>query len=140
MKIYIETSVPNFLFTSQDTGERQDITRGFFKRIVPKHECFISDIYVLEVENATQKKQKQLLSIISTYGLKVLGKNNSVEELARAYGKRLKFPERYYNDLLHIAIATIHNMDVIVSWNLTHIVKLKTMLSVEEVNKRFKYK
>ena len=54
--------------------------------------------------------------------------------------EELKLQERYFNDLLHIAVATFHNMDVIVSWNLQHIVKLKTILAVEKVNKRFKYK
>lgn len=139
MKIYIETSVPNFLISEQDSVEKQEITKKFFKDIVPKHECFVSDIYILEVEDAPQEKQKQLLSIIPQYKLKVLEKTNKIEELARKYQQELDFPERYFNDLLHIATATIHNMDVIVSWNLTHIVKLKTIFAVEKINKRLKY-
>src|SRR3989338_3199244 len=131
MKLYIETSVPNFLFSAQESIERQDITKRFFENIVQKHECFVSDIYILEAEDAPEEKKKQLLSIITRYKLKVLEKTNKQE--------KLDFPERYFNDLLHIATATIYNMDVIVSWNLTHIVKLKTMLTVEEVNKRLKY-
>lgn len=63
MKIYIETSVPNFLVSEQDSIEKQEITKNFFKNIVPKHECFVSDIYILEAEDAPQEKQKQLLSI-----------------------------------------------------------------------------
>ena len=140
MKIYIETSVPNFLFSKQDSVERQEITKNFFKNAVPKHEGFASDIYILEAENAPQEKQKQLKSVIQKYNLKVLGKTEAVERLAKEYQKELLLPERYFNDLLHIAIAAIHQMDVIVSWNLSHIVKLKTMLAVEKVNKRFKYK
>ena len=139
MKLYIETSIPNFLFSAQESIERQDITKRFFENIVPKHECFVSDIYILEAEDAPEEKKKQLLSIITRYKLKVLEKTNKVEKLAKRYQEELDFPERYFNDLLHIATATIYNMDVIVSWNLTHIVKLKTMLTVEEVNKRLKY-
>lgn len=67
-------------------------------------------------------------------------KTKEAEELARKYQEELKFPEKYFNDLLHIAIATIYKMDVIVSWNLKHIVKLKTILAVEKINQKFKYK
>lgn len=140
MKIYIETSVPNFLFTKQDSIEKQEITKNFFNNTLPKHQGFVSDIYILEAENAPQEKQKQLKSIIEKYNLKVLEKTEAVERLAKEYQKELLLPEKYFNDLLHIAIASIHQMDVIVSWNLSHIVKLKTMLAVEKVNKRFKYK
>ena len=65
-------------------------------------------------------------------------KTKNVEELAKKYQEELKLPERYFNDLLHIAVATIHEMDVIVSWNLKHIVKLKTILTVEKINQKFK--
>ena len=140
MKLYIESSVPNFLFSTQDSLERQKITKDFFKNIVPNYECYVSDIYILEAEDASPEKEKQLKSVITQYNLKVLEKTREVEELAKKYNDELKLQERYFNDLLHIAIATIHGMDVIVSWNLKHIVKLKTILTVENANKRFKYK
>ena len=140
MKLYIETSVPNFLFSTQDSVERQTITKNFFKDIVPKHESYVSDIYILEAEDAPPEKEKQLKSVITQYNLKVLEKTKEVEDLAKKYQEELKLPERYFNDLLHIAIATIYKMEVIVSWNLQHIVKLKTILAVEKINKKFKYK
>lgn len=140
MKLYIETSVPNFLFSTQDSVERQTITKNFFKNIVPQHEAYVSDIYILEAEDAPPEKQKQLKSIITRYNLKILEKTKNVEELAKKYQEELKLPERYFNDLLHIAVATIHEMDVIVSWNLKHIVKLKTILTVAKINQKFKYK
>ena len=139
MKLYIETSVPNFLFSIQDSLEKQAITKSFFKNVVPKHDCYVSDIYILEAENANPEKQKQLKSVITQYNLKVLEKIKTAEKLAGKYQEELNLPEKYFNDLLHIAIATVHKMDVVVSWNLKHIVKLKTILAVEKVNKRFKY-
>lgn len=140
MKVYIETSVPNFLFSKQDSKEKQQITEKFFNEVLPKHEAFVSDIYILEAEQAPPEKAKQLKSIVETYHMKVLEMTKDAEELAQQYQQKLSIPKRYFNDVLHIAIATVYNMDVIVSWNLTHIVKLRTMLAVEDVNKRFKYR
>lgn len=41
---------------------------------------------------------------------------------------------KYLNDALHIAIATINEVDIIASWNLEHIVKIKTMIEVNKIN------
>ena len=65
MKLYLETSVANFLFSTQDAVERQIITKNFFKNIVPYHQVYVSDIYILEAENAPLERQKQLKSVIT---------------------------------------------------------------------------
>jgi len=41
---------------------------------------------------------------------------------------------------LHIAIASANNLDVIVSWNFNHMVKLKTKQGVIAVNSLLGYK
>jgi len=43
-------------------------------------------------------------------------------------------PEKYRADALHIAFATFYEMDVLVSYNLRHIVKLKTRRLVNYIN------
>lgn len=47
---------------------------------------------------------------------------------------------KYRDDAVHIAIAVVNNLDAIVSWNLTHMVKLKTRLEVNGINKIEGYK
>ena len=44
------------------------------------------------------------------------------------------FPSKYRDDGLHIAIATVHQIDVVVSWNLRHMVKLRTRREVKAIN------
>jgi len=61
------------------------------------------------------------------------------EELAERYIKEGIIPERYRGDALHISIAVINGMDAIVSWNFQHIVKLKTRVMVNGVNRLFGY-
>ena len=41
---------------------------------------------------------------------------------------------------LHIAVASINNLDAIISWNFAHIVKLKTKKGVVGINAIFGYK
>ena len=49
-------------------------------------------------------------------------------------------PESYSNDALHIATATIANLDFIISLNFRHIVKHKTIIQTEIINAREGFK
>jgi hypothetical protein len=60
-------------------------------------------------------------------------------ELADRYVKEGIIPARYRSDALHIAAAVTNGIDVIVSWNFEHIVKLKTRVMVDGVNKLLGY-
>ena len=50
------------------------------------------------------------------------------------YIKEGIIPVKYQDDAFHIAIATVNNMDAILSWNFQHIVKLKTKREVVGIN------
>ena len=41
---------------------------------------------------------------------------------------------KHIEDAVHIAVATINSLDILVSWNFEHIVKLKTKREVNAVN------
>ena len=44
------------------------------------------------------------------------------------------FPVKYRDDALHIAIASVNDLEIVVSWNLEHMVKLKTRREIKAVN------
>jgi hypothetical protein len=43
-------------------------------------------------------------------------------------------PQRYRTDGLHIAIATVNDLDMIISMNFEHIVKRKTKIGTGNIN------
>lgn len=138
MKIYLESSVPNFLF-HDDSPEKQEITKKFFKEKLIKHKGFISDLVLDELEKTPEPKRSKLKEIIIKHKLKALKLNEKAKVLAEKYIQEGIIPQKYSTDALHIAIAVINKIDVLVSWNMEHIVKLKTIKGVNEVNKRLNY-
>ncbi|TFG14940.1 MAG: PIN domain-containing protein [Promethearchaeota archaeon] len=138
MKIYLETSVINFLF-AEDAPEKMKITKEFFN-IINEFEVFISDIVLLEIEQAPEQKKELLLNVISQYKIKALESTEQIDKLAQIYVDDGIIPQKYINDALHIAIATKYKMDAIVSWNLTHIVRFQTKLEVKKINKKLNEK
>jgi N12 class adenine-specific DNA methylase len=65
---------------------------------------------------------------------------NEAQRLADMYIAKGIIPQKYVTDALHIATATVQKFDFVVSYNLGHIVKLKTIIGAGFVNLREGYK
>ncbi len=137
--LYIDTSVLSFYF-ADDVPKERDITREFFEEMrKDRVQTFISEIVVREINNAPEPKKSKLLNLINKYNLRVLPLDQECEDLADRYVKHKIIPLKYRDDAVHIAIAIINRVDVIITWNLKHMVKLKTIHAVNFINKELGY-
>jgi predicted nucleic acid-binding protein len=140
LKLYLDTSVLNFYFADSSPKEKE-ATQELFREIKSEsYEAFISSIVVEEISEASEAKQKVLVSLIEKYNLMPLEIDEEIESLANLYIQNKIIPQKYEADAVHIAAAVINDLDVIVSWNFEHIVKLKTKLAVNGINKMEGYK
>lgn len=140
LKIYLETSVLNFYF-ADDARDKLEATRRLFEEIGNgKYLAFISMSVIREISNAPEEKQKMLMEMVRKFGIAVLEDDPEADRIADLYVKEGIIPSKYTLDGLHIALATINDMDIIVSWNFQHIVKRKTILMTGVVNHREGYK
>jgi len=69
-----------------------------------------------------------------------LPKSAEIKRLADIYVAEGIIPAKYSTDALHIAAATVNDLDFVASWNFKHIVKRKTVIMTEAVNLRNNYK
>jgi len=105
-----------------------------------KYEPYISDYVFLELRRATEPKQSQMITLTERYGVTLLELNVEADRLAQVYVDEGIIPAKHFVDAAHIATATIHDLDFIVSFNFQHIVKRKTVTMTESVNLREGYK
>jgi len=61
-------------------------------------------------------------------------------DLASAYIKEKVVGKSSYDDCLHIALATIHKADYLVSWNFKHIVNVDRIRGYNSVNIKLGYR
>jgi hypothetical protein len=66
--------------------------------------------------------------------------SDEIEHLAELYIKKKIIGEGSMVDALHIATATVNKLDFVVSCNMGHIVKQKTMIGTGFINLRAGYK
>jgi len=128
------------LADTEDDRQKRDITLKLFKDLSLIAEgTYIPDEVVREISRAPEPRKSQLEGLLEETNPYLLEMGIETEELAERYTKEGIIPERYRGDALHISMAVINGMDAIVSWNFQHIVKLKTRVMVNGVNRLFGY-
>ncbi|GHT67830.1 hypothetical protein AGMMS50222_10320 [Endomicrobiia bacterium] len=140
-KIYLETTIFNFPFANDAPQYKADTLKLFSEIRLRRFESFASE-YVLEELNKTtdENKRDRMKALISEYNVKTLSASDETSRLANIYVQNGIIPNRFATDALHIASATVNDIDFIVSLNFMHIVKHKTIIETEIINAKEGYK
>jgi predicted nucleic acid-binding protein len=140
LKLYLETTVFNFIFAEDSPDKRQDVIKLFDEISQGKYIPYTSDYVLQELLKAEEPKKTKMVDLLNKYEVKLLTPDKNAENLADKYVTENIIPIKYRMDGIHIAMATINNLDIIVSYNFQHIVKLKTIIGTESINLREGYK
>jgi len=57
-----------------------------------------------------------------------------VEEMAKIYMERLDIPEKSFRDAAHLAVASVHGIDYLVTWNCAHLANGKVIKKLVKIN------
>ena len=139
LRYYIDTSVWNFLL-EEDRPDHRAATERFFAQSRRFGTLAISDVVLEEMQRASTPRRAALQSLVARHQPQMLERTEEADELANRYVEVGLIPARYRNDALHLAIAVIHDMDAVVSWNFEHLVRLTTRLGVNGLNKMLGYR
>lgn len=133
LKVYLDTSVIGGCFDKEFEEFSNLLFLKFQKKLyVP----LISEVVLAEIEKAPLEVRQKLEGIKA---VKVISVTEEMKALAKKYIKEKIVTPKYADDALHIAISTIVNADVLVSWNFKHIVNLKKIHEFNRINKKEGY-
>ncbi len=134
-RIYIDTSIVGGYFDQ----EFKEATIKLFDRLDNFEIVFVvSDLLDLELINAPQKVREHLLKYSSEKFERVELTEEAIK-LADTYIHEKVVGKTSVEDCRHIALATIHKVDVLASWNFKHIVNLERIKGYNSVNLRLGY-
>lgn len=135
-RIYLDTSV----FGGYFDQEFKEFTEPLFNRIFnDEFTVLISTMLDEELEFAP-KRIKELLSKLSKKSTEFLRDKNEAVNLATEYIDGQVVGKTSYADCLHIALATIYQADLLVSWNFKHIVNIERIRGYNFINIKNGYK
>ena len=129
-RVYIDTSVIGGCF-DQEFDEWSNALFNDFR--TGKKIAVISDITLDELAAAPPRVQENLSTIPEEY-LEILASDSESTDLANQYVNENAVTDKFYEDALHIAIATISQVSVLASWNFKHIVNLDRIRKYNAVN------
>ena len=139
-KIYLDTTIISYL-QQEDSPKETEITLKLWDEIkLRKYDACISDAVFVEVKNCGEPKRTFMLEKISEVLLEILEINQDIKILAQKYIAEGIIPQNYKDDALHIAASTYYNCDFIISWNFSHIVRDKTIIGANGINRLLGYK
>jgi len=135
-RIYIDTSV----FGGYYDEEFEEFTKPLFDRILKDEFILLfSTVTQDELENAPTQVQ-ELVKGMKVEFTEFIDLSVAVIELATQYIAEKVVGQTSYADCLHIALATIHRADFLISWNFKHIVNIRRIRGYNSINIKNGYK
>jgi predicted nucleic acid-binding protein len=129
--LYLETSVVGAYL---DNGEpfRRDLTIRWWEHEMPDYRAVVSPLVARELERTAEPHRSSYLNLINPLEQVELTEEASI--LADGYISRGIFNRKYIADALHVAIASYHKIDYLVTWNFGHLANVRRQARIRLFN------
>jgi len=122
-KVYLETSVISYLTgrISRDAivAANQRQTRSWWEESRTKFDLYVSQVVVLEIGAGDLTLARNRLALVQE--IPRLALTRDCFSLSRALLRETGLPKTAGRDALHMALASLHEMDFLLTWNCRHI-------------------
>jgi predicted nucleic acid-binding protein len=129
--LYLETSV---IGAYLDNGEpfRRDLTIRWWEHEKDEYRSVISPLVVRELERVPQPHRTGYLNLVK--GVEQVELTDEASILAEGYIARGIFHRKYIADALHVALASFHKIDYLVTWNFGHLANVRRQARIRLFN------
>jgi len=129
--LYLETSV---IGAYLDNGEpfRRDLTIRWWEHEMKDYRTVISTLVTREIERIAEPHKSSYLNLIAP--LEKVELTDEAAILADGYVSRGIFHRKYIADAMHVAIASYHKIDYLVTWNFGHLANVRRQARIRLFN------
>jgi predicted nucleic acid-binding protein len=121
--VYIETSIPSYLTARPSRDIRvaawQQITTQWWDEARADYDLFTSELVMVEASAGNPEAARRRLEALQ--GIAELPIDQEAQALADRLVSQGGVPAGAEADALHIAVAAVHRMDYLLTWNFRHI-------------------
>jgi predicted nucleic acid-binding protein len=122
ISLYLETSVVGAYLDNSDPF-RRDITIRWWEHELVEYQAYSSALVTRELERVPEPHRSGYLNLVRP--LETLDLTEEVGILAEGYIERGIFQRKYMADAVHVALASFHKIDYLVTWNFGHIANVR---------------
>jgi hypothetical protein len=133
--VYIETSIISYLVSRPNrdllVAAHQQITHEWWRQKRQEFDCFVSLAVIEELRAGDMEAADKRMEQIQRFS--VLEITEEAEYLARKIVEAGAIPRRAVRDAAHIAIATVNEIDYVLTWNCRHLANAQIIRKVSVV-------
>ena len=133
--LYLETSVVSYLTARPapdlNTAAHQQITVEWWDTKRKNFDIYISKVVMKEAATGHAEAAERRVKILKP--MRMLSINGEIVALARVLCERHSLPAKAVDDAFHIAIAAVHGVHFLLTWNCTHINNVATLGKIQKL-------
>lgn len=136
-RVYVETTIPSSYHdtrTDPESVERRESTRRWWADAPDRYELLTSEAVLDELEAGPGDRSPAWLALLD--GVALLPIDAAVIEVVNAYVQHKLMPADPGGDALHLALASYHRCDLLVTWNCRHLANANKFGHVRAINDR----
>lgn len=141
-RVYLETSVVSYLTAKRSrdlvSAAHQQITADWWEGRRADFDLVVSELVVGEASQGDPDAARRRLEALE--GIPLLDVTEEARQLAVAVIREGLLPAAAFPDALHIATATIHEVDYLLTWNCAHIANAELLPRVAKICDAFGYR
>lgn len=133
--VYVETSIPSFYFETRPQPSmqaRREWTREWWEHAQGRYTLFTSEAVLDELSRGEYNKKADCLALMQR--LPVVPIEPAVVEIVSAYTRHKLMPADPTGDALHLALASLHKCDFLLTWNCTHLANANKFGHIRRLN------
>lgn len=137
-RIYLDTSVLGYSLSRREPEREQEANLLLRQIRAGRFRAGYSFVTEEEIRAAPAHLARRLRRKMSWSGARRIRvrSRSQIHDLADRYCSAGVIPREFFDDALHVAIATLWRADALVSYNFKHIVRLDTMVQVNAINRQ----
>jgi predicted nucleic acid-binding protein len=140
--VYIETSLVGYLTARPSNNlilmANLEITQRWWDTRRSQFTLYISQVVLDEATEGDPEMAAKRIEILQS--LSVLELTEAVQDLGAQFLQKSNLPSKASDDAIHIAAATVHGLDYLLTWNCKHIANAQIQRKLAEVCLDFGYK
>ena len=133
--VYIETTIPSFyqeVRTEPEMIARRNWTREWWNNQREHYQLVTSIAVIEELERGDYPNKEKILNLVADIPL--LSINTEIHDIVETYIKRKLMPADILGDALHLAIASFHGCDFLLTWNCKHLANANKFSHIRRLN------
>jgi len=134
-RVYLETTIPSFYYevrTEPEMVARRNWTRTWWDHRRHAYQLVTSVAVLDELQDGTFPNQDQAVALLTA--VPFVPVEPTIIEIVETYIQRMVMPRDPTGDALHLALASYHKCDFLLTWNIRNLANAHKFAPIRHVN------